>query len=135
MAGYQLPTHGCCCAGYEDAAVKTAYSLSLLNFVQSAIFSGALSVAMVLTVREIATGSLTVGDLVMVNGLLFQVSMTPLTCLGAQIQMHTCGVVVAVCVRAQIGRRSRMGGTCEQHVCCRCQLWPVDSAGLHTVFL
>jgi len=67
---------------YEDASLKTSTSLAALNFGQNAIFSVALSGIMIMASREILAGTMTVGDLVMVNGLLFQLSI-PLGFLGS----------------------------------------------------
>ena len=67
---------------YEEASLKTSTSLAMLNFGQNAIFSVALSAIMLMAANDITNGTLTVGDLVMVNGLLFQLSI-PLGFLGS----------------------------------------------------
>ncbi|XP_043255577.1 iron-sulfur clusters transporter ABCB7, mitochondrial isoform X2 [Colletes gigas] len=67
---------------YEAASLKTSTSLAMLNFGQNAIFSAALSLIMVLASKNILNGTMTVGDLVMVNALLFQLSV-PLGFLGS----------------------------------------------------
>ena len=67
---------------YEDASLKTTTSLAALNFGQSAIFSASLAGIMYMASREILHGNMSVGDLVVVNGLLFQLSI-PLNFLGS----------------------------------------------------
>lgn len=66
---------------YGNAHVKTQASLSLLNFGQNAIFSVALTTIMLMTSSHITESTMTIGDLVMANSMLFQLSM-PLNFLG-----------------------------------------------------
>jgi ATP-binding cassette, subfamily B (MDR/TAP), member 7 len=61
--------------GYQHASLEAQYSLSWLNFGQSAIFSAGLTAVMALTAQQIVHGTATVGDMVLVNGLLFQLSV------------------------------------------------------------
>ncbi|CAG9115935.1 unnamed protein product [Plutella xylostella] len=79
---YELEKYDESLKKYEAASLKTASSLALLNFGQHAIFSGGLSLIMIMAANQIAQGHMTVGDLVMVNGLLFQLSI-PLGFLGS----------------------------------------------------
>ncbi|CAH1738653.1 unnamed protein product [Aphis gossypii] len=67
---------------FETASLKTSSSLALLNFGQNAIFSVTMSAAMILAAKQIVEGNMTIGDLAMVNGLLFQLAM-PLGFLGS----------------------------------------------------
>lgn len=68
-------------AALEKASVKTQSSLSFLNFGQNVIFSSGLSAIMYLACADISAGKATIGDLVLVNGLLFQLSV-PLFFIG-----------------------------------------------------
>jgi ATP-binding cassette, subfamily B (MDR/TAP), member 7 len=67
---------------YEDASIKVTTSLAFLNTGQNVIFSGALAAMMYMAANGVAGGQLTVGDLVMVNQLVFQLSV-PLNFLGS----------------------------------------------------
>ncbi|SDI01356.1 ABCB family ABC transporter ATP-binding protein/permease [Lutimaribacter saemankumensis] len=67
--------------GYERAAVMTSYSLSFLNFGQSFLITGGLVIVMVMAAMGVQSGALTVGDFVMVNAYMIQITM-PLNFLG-----------------------------------------------------
>ncbi|MFT4961937.1 MAG: ABC-type transport system involved in Fe-S cluster assembly fused permease/ATPase subunit [Paracoccaceae bacterium] len=66
---------------YQAAALKTAYSLAFLNFGQSVLITGGLVGVMVLAAIGVQNGSLTVGDFVMVNAYMIQITV-PLNFLG-----------------------------------------------------
>ena len=68
-------------ARYERAAVKTSYSLGFLNFGQSVLITAALVIVMVMAAMGVAAGELTVGDFVMVNAYMIQITL-PLNFLG-----------------------------------------------------
>ncbi|MEM9477282.1 MAG: ABC transporter ATP-binding protein/permease [Pseudomonadota bacterium] len=67
--------------GYERAALKTSYSLGFLNFGQSLLITAGLVIVMVMAAVGVANGALTVGDFVMVNAYMIQITM-PLNFLG-----------------------------------------------------
>jgi ATP-binding cassette, subfamily B, heavy metal transporter len=66
---------------YEAAAVRTNTSLAVLNFGQSLLITTGLVIVMVMAALGVQNGSLTVGDFVMVNAYMIQITM-PLNFLG-----------------------------------------------------
>lgn len=68
-------------AGYERLAIKTTLSLSFLNFGQALLITLGLIGVMVMAAIEVERGSLTVGQFVMVNAYMIQLTM-PLNFLG-----------------------------------------------------
>ncbi|MBE0414604.1 ABC transporter ATP-binding protein/permease [Yoonia sp.] len=68
-------------AQYENAAIRTNYSLAFLNFGQSLLITGGLVAVMIMAAMGVQRGDLTVGDFVMVNAYMIQITM-PLNFLG-----------------------------------------------------
>ena len=68
-------------AGYEVAALKTSYSLGVINIGQALIINSALVVVMIMSALEVSSGKASVGDFVTVNAFIMQVMM-PLNFLG-----------------------------------------------------
>ena len=66
---------------YAAAAVRTNYSLAFLNFGQSLIITTGLVIVMVMAAIGVERDELTVGDFVMVNAYMIQITM-PLNFLG-----------------------------------------------------
>ncbi len=66
---------------YEIAALRTSYTLGALNLGQSLLITSGLVVVMVLAAIGVQNGTLTVGDFVMVNAYMIQITM-PLNFLG-----------------------------------------------------
>ncbi|KAH8661442.1 iron ABC-transporter-like protein [Tricladium varicosporioides] len=79
---YEVGRYDQALKAYEKSSIKVATSLAFLNTGQNLIFSSALTAMMYLAADGVATGTLTVGDLVMVNQLVFQLSV-PLNFLGS----------------------------------------------------
>ncbi len=68
-------------AKYETAATRTWTSLGWLNFGQGVIFSAGMGLMMVMSALEVQAGTQTLGDFVLINALLMQLSI-PLNFIG-----------------------------------------------------
>ena len=79
---YQVRSYDTALQSYEKSSLKIATSLAFLNSGQNIIFSTALTSIMWMAATNIVSGgNITVGDLVLINQLLFQLSV-PLNFLG-----------------------------------------------------
>ncbi len=67
--------------GYETAALKTSYSLGVINIGQALIINTAMVIVMLMSVQGVAAGTMSVGGFVAVNAYIMQVMM-PLNFLG-----------------------------------------------------
>jgi ATP-binding cassette, subfamily B, heavy metal transporter len=68
-------------ASWEQARMKNVLSLVLLNSGQALIIAATITVMMILAARQVAAGTMTLGDLVMVNAYMIQLFI-PLNFLG-----------------------------------------------------
>nr|WP_296751094.1 ABC transporter ATP-binding protein/permease [Thioalkalivibrio sp.] len=68
-------------ASWEQARMKNVLSLVLLNSGQALIIAATITVMMILASRQVAAGTMTLGDLVMVNAYMIQLFI-PLNFLG-----------------------------------------------------
>ena len=72
----------------EELSVRDVQTVSLLNAGQALIFSTGLASVMALCARRVLAGSLTVGDVVAIHGMLLQLQ-APLTSLGFTYQARS----------------------------------------------
>lgn len=78
---YELKQYDASLSKYEQASIKIVSSLAYLNIGQTTIFSAALTSMMYMAAQGVLAGTMTVGDVVMVNQLIFQLAF-PLSYLG-----------------------------------------------------
>ncbi|MBI3571887.1 MAG: ABC transporter ATP-binding protein/permease [Gammaproteobacteria bacterium] len=89
---------------WEKAAVRNQTSLSLLNTGQGAIIALGVTILMFMAGRGVVQGSMTLGDLVLVNAFLIQLYMP----------LHFLGFVYRE-IRHSLADMERMFGLLEQH--------------------
>ncbi len=80
-AGREAARYDEAMARYEAAALKTSYTLTFLNFGQAVLITAGLVVVMLLAAIGVQAGELTIGDFVLVNAYMIQITM-PLNFLG-----------------------------------------------------
>jgi len=78
---YELQRYGKTVGQWEDAAVKSQTTLSALNVGQATIIAIAVTLIMILASKGVVNGTMTLGDLVLVNAFLIQL-FVPLNFLG-----------------------------------------------------
>jgi ABC-type transport system involved in Fe-S cluster assembly fused permease/ATPase subunit len=83
---FELKRYDNTLAQWEEAAVKSQTSMALLNFGQGGIIAIGLTLMMIYAGNGVVTGTMTLGDLVLVNTLMLQLFM-PLNFLGIIYRM------------------------------------------------
>ena len=78
---YELSRYNQTLKDWESSAVKSQNSMSLLNFGQGAVIAVGVTFMMVFAAQGVVSGSMTLGDLVLVNTMMLQLFL-PLNFLG-----------------------------------------------------
>ena len=78
---YELSRYGATLSQWENAAVKSITTMSLLNFGQAIIIAIGVTLIMIFAAQGVTTDTMTLGDLVLVNALMLQL-FVPLNTLG-----------------------------------------------------
>ncbi len=78
---YELSRYDQTLENWEDSAVKSQNSMSLLNFGQGAVIAVGVTFMMIYAAQGVVNGTMTLGDLVLVNTMMLQLFM-PLNFLG-----------------------------------------------------
>ncbi len=78
---YELSRYGETLSQWENAAVKSITTMSMLNFGQGFIIAIGVTIIMIFAAGGVTDGSMTLGDLVLVNALMLQL-FVPLNTLG-----------------------------------------------------
>ena len=78
---YELNRYQSTMTEWEDSAVKSQNSMNLLNFGQGAVISIGVTFIMIYAAQGVVDGTMTLGDLVLVNAMMLQLFM-PLGFLG-----------------------------------------------------
>ncbi|OGI49421.1 MAG: metal ABC transporter permease [Candidatus Muproteobacteria bacterium RIFCSPHIGHO2_12_FULL_60_33] len=89
---------------WEKAAVRNQTSLSLLNIGQGAVIAAGVTILMLMAGRGVVRGTMTIGDLVLVNAFLIQLYMP----------LHFLGFVYRE-IRHSLADMERMFGLLAQH--------------------
>jgi ATP-binding cassette, subfamily B, heavy metal transporter len=97
-------------ARYEKAAIKTYYSLGVLNSGQALIFTTGMTLVMWLAARGVLGGTHTVGDFVMINAMMIQLYM-PLNFMGMVYREIKQGLVDLETMFALLGRSAEIQDT------------------------
>ncbi|MGE3228660.1 MAG: ABC transporter ATP-binding protein/permease [Hyphomicrobium sp.] len=91
-------------ARYEKAAVKTYYSLGVLNSGQAAIFTAGMTLVMWLAAEGVMAGTHTVGDFVLINAVMIQLYQ-PLNFMGMVYREIKQGLVDLETMFALLGQQ------------------------------